>query len=83
MTLEFFRIIGFHDSPAGNERTENPPLAIAYTAHLCNQFNHEFAVLIFMPRFKSINFYQNTSKITLFLQKKLQNLQMPGLPSGK
>ena len=26
-------------------------------AHLCNQFNHVFAVLISMPRFKSNNFY--------------------------
>ena len=31
-----------------------------------------FALLIFMPRFKSINFYQNKPKITLFLPKNLK-----------
>ena len=38
-------------------------------AHLCNQFNHVFVLLIFMPYFKSINFCQNWLKIKLFLKK--------------
>ena len=43
-------------------------------AHLCNQLNHVFAVLISTPRFKGNNFYQTKLKIKLLLQKKLQNL---------
>ena len=39
--------------------------------------NHGFAMLIFMPRFKSITFYQNRPKIKLFLQKKQQNFKTP------
>ena len=31
--------------------------------------NHGFELLIFRPRFKNINFYQNIPKINLFLQK--------------
>ena len=33
-----------------------------------------------MPRFNSINFYQNMSKIKLFLQQKIQNFQTLGAP---
>ena len=33
------------------------------------RYNH-FALLISMPRINGINFYQNRSKIKLFLQKK-------------
>ena len=51
-----------------------PPLQISGYAP---EFNHVFALLIFMPPefslkpdFKSINFYQNKAKIKLFLQKK-------------
>ena len=47
-------------------------------AHLCIQFNHFFAVLISMPRFKSNNLDQIRPKIKLLLQKKLQNLQTLG-----
>ena len=43
-------------------------------AHLCNQFNHVFAVLISMPRFKSNKFCKTRSKIKLLLQ----NLRMLG-----
>ena len=52
------------------KRTEILLLAISHIAHLCNQFNCLFALLIPMPRFKSINFYQNRPEIKLFLQKK-------------
>ena len=38
-------------------------------AHLCNQFNHVFAVLISTPRFKGNNFYQTRPKIKVLLQK--------------
>ena len=38
-------------------------------AHLCNQFNHVFAMLISMPRFKSSNLNQTRPKIKLLLQK--------------
>ena len=39
-------------------------------AHLCNQFNHVFALLISMSRFKSNNnLYQTGPQTKLFLQK--------------
>ena len=38
-------------------------------SRLYNQFNHVFALLISMPHFKSINFYQNRPKIRIFLRK--------------
>ena len=38
-------------------------------AHLCNQFNHVFAVLISMPRFKSNKFCKTRSKISYYRKK--------------
>ena len=51
------------------------PLATSHiaTAHLYNQFNHVFELLISMPHFKTNSFFQNRAKIKLFLQKKIQN----------
>ena len=53
---------------------KSPPMQISGYAP---EFNHVFALLIFMPPefslkpdFKSINFYQNKAKIKLYLQKK-------------
>ena len=40
---------------------------------------HVFAPLIFIPRFNSINFYQNRPKIKLFLLKKFKILERWGL----
>ena len=55
-------------------------------AHLCNQFNHVFAVLISMPRFKSNKFCKTRSKIKLLLQKNckvlLQKNCRPPMASG-
>ena len=48
-------------------------------AHLCNQFNHVFAVLISMPRFKSNNLYQTRPKIKLSLQKNCKIFERLGL----
>ena len=47
------------------------PLATSHRpiASLCNQFNNAFVLLISMPHFQSINFYENRPKIKLFLQK--------------
>ena len=52
-----------------NTRTEILEIATCHIAHLCNWYNHAFAVLIFMPRFNSINFHEISIK-ELFLQKK-------------
>ena len=41
---------------------------------------HVFALLIFMPRFNTINFYQNKPKIKLFLPKKMQNFRALAAP---
>ena len=57
-----------------NKRTELLLLATSHITiahHLCNQFNHGFALLISMPRFKSIYFCQNRPKITLLEQPTL------------
>ena len=43
-------------------------LATSHIAHLCNQLNH-VALPNFMARFKSIIFYQNSSKVKVFLHK--------------
>ena len=47
-----------------NKRTKILPLATSFiaNAHLRNQFNHIFALLISMSHLKSINFYQNRPK---------------------
>ena len=73
-------IFSFYDLPACNKKTDILPLTIAVIAHLRSQFNHVFALLIPMPRFKSIICCKNRPKIKLFLQKKkkLQNLQALG-----
>ena len=39
-----------------NRRTEVQAIATSHLAHLCNRYNHVFALLISMPRFNSINF---------------------------
>ena len=46
---------------------------------LCNQFNHVFAVVISMPRFKSNNLYQTRPKIMLLLQKHCKIFERWGL----
>ena len=51
-------------------------IAIAY---LCNQVNHFITLLISMPHFKILNFYQNRSKVKLFLQK-IEKLRALGAP---
>ena len=56
------------------------PLATSHIAHLCNQLNH-VALPISMLRFKSIISYYNSSKIKLFLQKKMQNFRASGSPA--
>ena len=42
-------------------------------------YNYAFALLIFMPRFDSINFYQNRPRIRLFFHKT-QNFRAQGAP---
>ena len=71
----------FSELLACKKKPEILPLATALIACLRNQFNHAFALLIFMPaRFKSINYYQNRPKIKLSRQRKLQNLRALGAP---
>ena len=52
-----------------NKRTEILAVATSHIAHLCKKYNHVFALLICMPRFNSVNFHQNWSKIKLVLPK--------------
>ena len=63
----FFYLV--YDLLACNKKAEILPLATALIAYLRSQFNHVFALLVFMPCFKSINFYQDVPEIKLFLQK--------------
>ena len=48
-------------------------------AYLYNQFNHIFTLLMSMPHFKNINFYQNRPKIILILKKKIQSFRLLGV----
>ena len=48
-------------------------------AHFCNQFNHVFAALISMPRFKSNKFCKTRFKIKLLLQKNCKIFECWGL----
>ena len=57
-----------------NIRTEILAIATSQIVHLCNQYNHAFIQLISMPRFNSINFYQNRPKIKLFLPPKIYKI---------
>ena len=46
----------FCDLPACNKKADILTLTTALIAHIRSQFNHVFALLIPMPRFKSIHF---------------------------
>ena len=61
--------------------TEILAIATSRIAHLCNSYNHIFALLIAMPRFNSINFYQKRPKIKLFLPKSTKFLGAGGSAS--
>ena len=52
-----------------------PPL---YISGCVSESNHVFALLISMPCFESINFYQNKFKIELFLQNNTKFLSAGG-----
>ena len=69
--VSFIWTVEFYNLPAGIY--ENwilvLPLVTSHIAHLFNQFNYVFALLISMARFKCINFYQNRPIIKLLLQK--------------
>ena len=51
------------------------PLATAHIAYIYANSLIKFALPSSMPLFKSIIFHQNSSKIKLFLKKKMQNFQ--------
>ena len=52
-----------------NKKTETMAIASYHTAHSCKSYNHVFALHVSMPRFNSIDFYQNKSKLKLFCPK--------------
>ena len=58
--------IGIGPKKSYRSSSSNHPHTVA---HLGNQFNHVFAVLISMPRFKSNNLYQTRPKNKLLMQK--------------
>ena len=65
-----------------NKIIETLAIATSHIAHLCKSYNYVFAPQISMPRFNSINFYQNRPKIKLFCQK-IQNFLALGAPPKK
>ena len=67
---EFFSKITIH------KKAEILPLATVLKDHLRSQFNHVFAILLSVPHYKRVNFYQNMYKIKL----SLQNLRALGAP---
>ena len=64
---------------ACNKKNEILPLTNALIAHLHSQFHHVFALLISMPLFKCINFYQNRPKIKLYFKKKATKSSSAGV----
>ena len=62
-----------------NKRTEIRAIATFHSdiAHFCNYYNHVLALLISLPRFNSINFYQCKPKFKLF--KTIQNFRALGV----
>ena len=63
-----------------NKITEILTIATSHKPHLCNYYNHVFALLISMPRFNSINFFQNWLKIKLFLPKEYKIFERWSVP---
>ena len=78
-SLQILKILWF-TSLIVNKRNDILILATTHIDHLCNQFNYVFALLISMPRFKSIYFYPNTPKLSNFL-KKYKNCRTLGASS--
>ena len=63
-----------------NKQTEILAIATSHITHLCNLYYvHVFALLISMPGFHSINFYQNRPKVKLFFPKKYKTFERWGL----
>ena len=54
-----------------NKGTKILGIATSHIVYLWNKCNHVFVLLIPMPRFISINFYQNKNEIKLFLLKNI------------
>ena len=75
---ELFQVFasGFFSKNTIHKKAEILPLATALKDHLRSQFNHVFAILLSVPRYKRVNFYQNMYKIKL----SLQNLRALGAP---
>ena len=71
LLVSFIEFQDFMSYQLVNWKYEFLPLAAYHIAiaHLCNQFKHDFPLLISMPRLKALFFYQNRPKIKLFLEK--------------
>ena len=61
-----------------NKRTEARAIATSHIVYLCSQYDHVLALLISMPHFKSIDFYQSRPKSKLFLPKNAKFLNAGG-----
>ena len=46
-----------------NKKTEILARSTSHIAHLCSWYSYVFALLISMPRFNNITFYQNRPEI--------------------
>ena len=63
-----------------NKRTEILAIATTHIAHFCHYYYHVFTLLICVPRFNSIKFYQNRPKIKLVFVKNRQIFLALGAP---
>ena len=61
-----------------NKTTEVLLLAISLIAHLCNQFNLVFALIISMPRSKRNNFVKTGLTLSFFFKKRSKFLSAGG-----
>ena len=52
-------------------------------ARLCNQFNHVFAVLISIPHFTKINFYQTRPELSYYRKKIAKSSRAGALPPDR
>ena len=78
LCVSFYELYDFMIYQHVNKRAKNLSLATFHIAHFCKH-SIRFALPISMPRFKSINFYQNSPKIKLFLKKKCKIVKCWGL----
>ena len=73
----------FRDPPACFKKADILPLTTTLIAHLRNQFNYVFALLIPMPRFKTLIFAKIGLKLSCFGKKIAKSSSTGGKAWGR